>query len=173
MMSYFMIMTSFTRTIDEMEGSKITTNKDMDEYDVWLSDQKKKWRSQLDARKKQTRMFGLSNTFTSSFQGLEIIQIAETDTLGEYILWGLVDRINLHPIRLKIPRKFFLNTRVANQQHQQGVKKSMANLPRSKPRWNLYEYNFEELDYRLNSKVIIIIIIIIITSSVLHYDHYH
>lgn len=160
-----------------------------DEYESWLMDQKKTWRSQLETRKKKRVFFTndnntssvVSRSSTTSKKGsktaitglvhqgtlnyrqqrqslmkvlinnpLEIIQIAETDNAGEFVLWTLIDGSYLHPVNLKIHRRFYINSHIPDESNF--GKKVMYHLPRSKSRYHLYEYNFDESDIKLNSK---------------------
>ncbi len=133
-----------------------------EEFQTWLREQKKKWKAQLEARKQRKKMFGLTSKKADSksaryFQQQtinitratwEIIQITETDTPGIFTIWALIGD-QLHSIKLTVPRTFYINT----SSDQLNGKKVALELPRSKPRQNLYEFSIEEAEYRHNSKV--------------------
>jgi DNA polymerase epsilon subunit 1 len=128
-------------------------------FDEWLQVQKQKWRAARAEKGKQkkasinsvARTGGAQKLASLSKKDLEVIQIAETDVPGEFLVWALIGGRNLSALKLKIPRKFFINTRIADEQGN--GKKVLCNLPRSKHRQFLYEYNIDEIQFRKNSKV--------------------
>ena len=124
--------------------------------------QKKKWKTQLEVRKKRRELFGRRgvdsqaarffkqhsiNIVTSNW---EIIQVAEADSPGHYIIWALVENKDLYPVKLNVPRTFYINTAST----ELTGKKASAELPRNKPKLNLFEFNIDEAEYRKSSKYI-------------------
>ncbi|KAG7176387.1 DNA polymerase epsilon catalytic subunit A-like [Homarus americanus] len=75
----------------------------------------------------------------------QIIQLAETNTPGQYKLWALVGH-DLHLIKLIIQRIFYVNQRVPKPEIETGGvwRKVNKTLPRSHPVYNLYEYTVPE-----------------------------
>ena len=55
------------------------------------------------------RFFQMSTTSLSK-SVWEIIQIAETETPGLFTIWALIDQSYLYPIKLNVPRTFYINT---------------------------------------------------------------
>eukprot|EP01116_Phalansterium_solitarium_P016004 TRINITY_DN3613_c0_g1_i2.p1 TRINITY_DN3613_c0_g1~~TRINITY_DN3613_c0_g1_i2.p1 ORF type:complete len:1510 (-),score=589.87 TRINITY_DN3613_c0_g1_i2:2531-7060(-) len=139
-----------------------------DEFQVWLTGMKKKWKQQRENRKKRRAMFGANGVRTADpragnyFQQRstnlmastwEVLQVAETATPGEFVLWALIDDSSLLPVKLDIPRTFYINTNVgpADTAAQHG-KRVQAHLPRSKPARFLTEYSYVETVYRKRSR---------------------
>lgn len=115
-----------TMEVEELESDH-KTDKTSSAYKEWLKEQKGKWKKQRESRFKRKEIFG-SNSRRSDSQMVrfiqhrksllvsnvwEIIQIAETRTPGEFIVWALVDN-ELQSIPIKVQRKFFLNSREQN-----------------------------------------------------------
>nr|XP_027207609.1 DNA polymerase epsilon catalytic subunit A-like [Penaeus vannamei] len=82
----------------------------------------------------------------------QLIQLAETNTAGQFKLWALVGN-DLHLIKLVIPRIFYVNQRVPKLANEsEGVwRKANKTLPRSHPVFNLYEYTVPEEVFREHS----------------------
>ncbi|XP_076662564.1 DNA polymerase epsilon catalytic subunit 1 [Halictus rubicundus] len=89
---------------------------------------------------------------TSAWQ---IIQISPTNEPGLFRMWVLVEH-DLHPLRLVIPRIFYVNTRKPKPDPEPGKKvswtKSSKVLPRSRPIHNLYRYCVPEALYQMHSQ---------------------
>ncbi|CAG8498932.1 2908_t:CDS:10 [Diversispora eburnea] len=87
----------------------------------------------------------------------EILQIDETKTPGDFIMWVLIGRA-LQSIRLIVPRRFFINykskTLPKEINEMTGIKGNVAKvnrtLPRSQERFNLFEVNMLESTYKEN-----------------------
>lgn len=84
-----------------------------------------------------------------------VIQITTTNEPGLFRLWVLVNQ-DLHPLRLIIPRIFYVNTRKPKPDPEPGKKvswtKSSKVLPRSRPIHNLYRYSVPEAQYLEHSQ---------------------
>lgn len=149
----------------------------------WLEFHKKKWayqakqRAQHQKHKKSRRSmndndevsWGVArNTNTSTLGGFlrraqkkllttpwQIIQISATNEPGLFRLWVLVDQ-DLHPLRLVIPRIFYVNSRKPKPDPEPGKQvswiKSAKVLPRSRPIYNLYRYSVPESQYLMHSQ---------------------
>ncbi|GAB0091003.1 DNA polymerase epsilon catalytic subunit [Sergentomyia squamirostris] len=79
----------------------------------------------------------------------DIIQIAETDFPGNFIMWILINGEELHKIRLTVPRIFYINQRTPIDRELEDAenavfKKVHRILPRSRPVHNLYQYKIPE-----------------------------
>lgn len=79
----------------------------------------------------------------------QIIQIVETNELGLFRLWALVDQ-ELHLLRLNVPRIFYVNRRVPfpEETNDKNWKKCSKILPRGRPVFNLYRYTVTESKFR-------------------------
>ncbi|KAK3853994.1 hypothetical protein Pcinc_039493 [Petrolisthes cinctipes] len=82
----------------------------------------------------------------------QIIQLAETNTPGQFKLWALVGN-DLHLIKLTVPRIFYVNQRTPKEEGiRDGVwRKANKTLPRSQPVFHLYEYTVPEEVFREHS----------------------
>ncbi|XP_026280416.1 DNA polymerase epsilon catalytic subunit 1 [Frankliniella occidentalis] len=152
---------------------------------AWIQYQKKKWALQAEARaarrsvvEKRARVddgegvavarpgFGRgSSTTLGGFlrrtqrtlldTPWQIVQIAETNQPGILKLWALVGH-DLHQIKLKVPRIFYVNQRLARPDPESNVttlwKKCNRVLPRSRPVFHLYEYSVPEELFREHSQ---------------------
>lgn len=85
----------------------------------------------------------------------QIVQIAETNQPGVLKLWALVGH-DLHQIKLKVPRIFYVNQRLARAEPETNAttlwKKCNRVLPRSRPVFYLYEYSVPEELFREHSQ---------------------
>ncbi|KAI9311051.1 hypothetical protein BX666DRAFT_2032324 [Dichotomocladium elegans] len=139
----------------------------LEDYTGFLAYQKRKWRRQRIMRTKKREVLsanplvsqnGASNYFRRQTGSLttstwEILQIAETDTPGEYKMWVALQD-NLRSVKLSVPRIFYLNSRCDRPEEivSQGIPcqiaKCMRTLPRSHQCQNLYEMIMSEEVYQ-------------------------
>ncbi|OQV25773.1 DNA polymerase epsilon catalytic subunit A [Hypsibius exemplaris] len=130
---------------------------------VWLTFHRKKWAWMR--KNKQQRKKSRSDNFDSGIrvgtgasvesfvrqtkkqiveQPWQVVQIAETGHAGIYKLWLIVNS-QLHSIRLKVSRVFYINRRVPKDSEDgQVVRRVTKLLPRSKHTLYLYEYRVDE-----------------------------
>ncbi|KAK8403806.1 hypothetical protein O3P69_000115 [Scylla paramamosain] len=83
----------------------------------------------------------------------QIIQLAETNTPGQFKLWALVGS-DLHLIKLIIPRVFYINLRSPKEESENDSgtwRKVNKTLPRCYPVHHLYEYSLPEEVFRKHS----------------------
>lgn len=151
-----------------------------EELSEWIKFQKKKWRFQLEQRRKlrtdngskrirqdiqlvdsvqrgpiQTLGGFLKRTQRNLIElSWQIIQIVPTDQNGHYNLWALIGD-ELQKIKLDVPRVFYVNQRTpAPPCESEGEniiwKKVHRVLPRSRPSYHLYQYTMPEQVYRDN-----------------------
>lgn len=167
----------------EVLGPAPSYGETREEHQAWLQFHKNKWRHQaqqrmLQKRNKRSRTGsdelnrgnrGVSRTTNvNTIHGFinrshrtlletpwQIIQIVETNEPGMFRLWAMVDK-QLHQIRLKVPRIFYVNTR--EQRGEPGPnetwKKCAKILPRSRPVYNLYQYTVPEELYEVNGPLL-------------------
>ncbi|XP_023014693.2 DNA polymerase epsilon catalytic subunit 1 [Leptinotarsa decemlineata] len=82
----------------------------------------------------------------------QVIQIAPTNTPGEFRLWALV-MSELHLIKLIVPRIFYANLRTPKVAEEGALfKKCNRMLPRSRPVHNLYLYSVPEEVFQEHGK---------------------
>ncbi|XP_059611898.1 DNA polymerase epsilon catalytic subunit 1 [Phlebotomus argentipes] len=165
-------------TIESLLGAAPPMGPSHDEVLEWVKYQKKKWTLQLEQRSlakknraKQQRLEDaprvvdsrrsratigdfLRKTHSTLLETTwEIIQIAETDYPGNFVMWILTNGEELHRIRLTVPRVFYVNQRVALSQELEEAenavfKKVHRILPRSSPVHHLYRYQIPEQTYQ-------------------------
>ncbi|KAJ3012895.1 DNA polymerase epsilon catalytic subunit [Thoreauomyces humboldtii] len=148
------------------------------DYGAWLEFQKRKWKRRRAQRDMQKALDGgtldessnvvntsnagpgVQNFFRRQTQNIlasawEILQIAETDTPGDFKVWAMVEG-SLHAIKLSVPRTIFYNSRIPDpDEHidRAGLSmiRRMRTLPRSHPCLFLYEMTMSESFYLENS----------------------
>lgn len=168
------------RTWREALGPPPTIGNSRAEIEEWLVYHKNKWAWQLRqkrmqrsshaskksriedrtvlTRKPQTRPAGavtlggfLRRTQRSLIElPWQIIQIAPVGTLGQFVVWAMVDT-ELHKIKLNIPRIFYVNKR-SQAPAEDGCmwKKVHRILPRARPVHHLYQYAVSEQVFKDN-----------------------
>ena len=131
----------------------------------WHSFHKRKWQIQIEARKfrkqgissesggvAQKSNFSANRNLTSFIQksmisrfqkSWEILCINETNQLGVFKMWTLVDT-DLYSVNLKLPRIFYVNQIKPLEKDSSLCRRSTKHLPRSQPSFNLYEYVIPE-----------------------------
>ena len=135
----------------------------------WLQFHKRKWVIQTEARKlrKQGLTSGGDNSattgnHTNAFSGhrnltsfiqksintrfqksWQILSISETNQLGVFKMWTLVDN-DLYAANLNISRTFYVNQIKPLEKESSLCHKSNKHLPRSQASYNLYEYSIPE-----------------------------
>ncbi|GAU88460.1 hypothetical protein RvY_01155 [Ramazzottius varieornatus] len=133
-----------------------------DELQIWLGFHRQKW-SWL-RKNKQQRKKSRTDDYDSGIRvtgtGIrafvkqakkeivenlwQVIQVAETGQPGWFKVWLLIGN-NLHSLRLRVYRTFYINRKVPKDSEDgQVVRKVMKILPRSKATYHLYEYRVEE-----------------------------
>ncbi|CAO1425761.1 unnamed protein product [Diamesa tonsa] len=168
------------KTWREALGNPPETGNNRAELLVWVRFQKKKWKWQLDQRKKQLgsqhkksrnevplmeaptsrgSMASIGGFLRRTQRNLielpwQIIQIVPIDTVGHYNLWAIVGD-DLQKIKLDIPRIFYVNQRTpapapVDDGSKTTWKKVHRILPRSRPVYNLYQYEVPEQVFRDN-----------------------
>lgn len=169
-----------SKTWREVLGNPPSMGSTKDELVEWIRFQKKKWKYQLEQRKK---MHGDSNKRSrfdevplvdsiqrgpiSTLGGFlkrtqrnlielpwQIIQIVPIDQDGHYNLWASIGD-ELQKIKLEIPRIFYVNQRspappCENEADKISWKKVHRILPRSRPTYLLYQYTVPEQIFRDN-----------------------
>ncbi|ORX90877.1 putative DNA polymerase epsilon catalytic subunit A [Basidiobolus meristosporus CBS 931.73] len=147
------------------------------DYEGWLQYQKQKWKWQRNRKRKQRERSETNGPITKLQKGgllrdflidekkeqqsniWEVLQITETEAPGEFRLWVLVNK-RLQPIRIKVPRVFYVNSRVDIANYgdlpdgSYRCTRSYSILPRAHHRKYLYEFDMEEAFYRNNTKAI-------------------
>ncbi|CAH0549983.1 unnamed protein product [Brassicogethes aeneus] len=133
---------------------------------AWISFQKRKWEFQLAQRKIfQTTAHKKSKPAMKSLVGFihraqrtlltsmwQVLQIAPTNTPGEFKLWALVQN-DLHMLKLVVPRMFYANLKVPKVAEEGALfKKCNRTLPRSRPVYNLYLYSVPEEIFQEHGK---------------------
>ena len=138
------------------------------EYKNWVDAQVPIWHARLKLNKQingssQTKV-GISTYFESSATKMmnttwEILQISETDSLGIFRVWAIVNNA-LESIDIEVPRIFYLNSRVPERGDGQGfanddiqVVRRTSTLPRNHQCLNLYEFKMSELYYQNSSSL--------------------
>ncbi|XP_029426854.1 DNA polymerase epsilon catalytic subunit A isoform X2 [Rhinatrema bivittatum] len=139
---------------------------------VWLRYHKRKWELQAKQRRerrKKRRLLdgeavpgggvirdglpaGLGSFLRKTARSIlempwQIVQIGETKQPGLFRLWAVIGS-DLHCIKLKIPRVFYVNQRIMKPDEGAVYKKVNRILPRSNPVYNLYEYAVPEDMYQ-------------------------
>ncbi|KAI9489936.1 hypothetical protein BDB00DRAFT_875783 [Zychaea mexicana] len=138
------------------------------DYQGFLEFQKRKWKRQRVMRAKNRETYGASQpaakqgdvggyfrrqTGSLVSSAWELIQIAGTDTPGEFKMWAMVQG-RLTTISLQVPRIFYLNSReeapstLAKHGPTCQVAKCVRTLPRSRPCLNLFEIAMSEADFQ-------------------------
>jgi DNA polymerase epsilon subunit 1 len=138
-----------------------------EDYSGWLNAQKIIWKRQKIARNKaraagtrRVRTFnsGVENYFIKENEIIlttewEILQIAETDISGEFIIWAMVGQ-SMHSFRLIVPRVLYINLKKEDEsiadENLPGmhVEKCSSTLPRSHPSIYLYRMTMLERTYQ-------------------------
>ena len=99
---------------------------------------------------------GVSKFFQSQTRAVladvwQIVQLEETPTPGVFIVWALVGE-GMHSMKVEVPRQFYINSMMPDES---GAGKPVSYiLPRSKKRYNLYEYSMPETAYQANAKAL-------------------
>uniref|UniRef100_A0A1B0CZY1 DNA polymerase epsilon catalytic subunit n=1 Tax=Phlebotomus papatasi TaxID=29031 RepID=A0A1B0CZY1_PHLPP len=161
-------------SIESLIGRPPQMGPSHDQVLEWVKYQKKKWTLQLEQRSqakknraKQQRVEISDNKRSRATIGgflrktkctllettWEIIQIAETDYPGSFVMWILTNGEELHKIRLNVPRIFYVNQRVPVSQELEEAenavfKKVHRILPRSSPVHHLYRYQIPEQTFQ-------------------------
>ncbi|KAG5892154.1 hypothetical protein JTB14_026392 [Gonioctena quinquepunctata] len=141
---------------------------------AWIAFHKKKWRFQAQQRtcvnqNKKKRMSNSPAVRSTAAPGTlggfiqraqrtllttpwQVLQIASTNTPGEFRLWALV-LTELHLIKLIVPRIFYANLRTPKVAEEGALfKKCNRTLPRSRPVYNLYLYSVPEEVFQEHGK---------------------
>lgn len=151
------------------EDDKLIENQpDMrEDYSGWLNAQKVIWKRQKIERNKaraagtrRVRSFnsGVENYFIKENEIIlttewEILQIAETDISGEFIIWAMIGQ-SMHSFRLIVPRVLYINLKKEDEsiadENLPGmhVEKCSSTLPRSHPSIYLYRMTMLERTYQ-------------------------
>jgi DNA polymerase epsilon subunit 1 len=168
------------KTWREALGEPPTIGQSHEELIEWIKFQKKKWKFQLEQRKKlrgdnnkrsrhdevplvESVQRGPISTLGGFLKRTQrnlielpwqIIQIVPIDNDGHYNLWALVSD-ELQKIKLEIPRIFYVNHRTPapaceNDNDKISWKKVHRILPRSRPTYHLYQYTVPEKVFRDN-----------------------
>ncbi|XP_055677958.1 DNA polymerase epsilon catalytic subunit 1 [Lutzomyia longipalpis] len=169
-------------SIESFLGTRPPLGPSREEVQEWVKYQKKKWMLQLEqralARKGRGKQQRIDEAATrpkdfSDFRHTkatiggflrktqstllestwEIIQIAETDYPGNFVMWILINGEELHRIRLTVPRVFYINQRTplsADLEDAENAvfKKVHRILPRSSPVYHLYRYQIPEQTFQ-------------------------
>ncbi|KAI8093391.1 uncharacterized protein BX664DRAFT_278331 [Halteromyces radiatus] len=134
-----------------------------EDYQGWLAYQKRKWKRQRQNREIRRQQLSdrpsttdgnLSSLFRRQTGSLlmcpwQIIQIAETDTPGDFKMWVLIQQ-QLRSIRLSVPRVFYVNSyeeapqTIINQNPSCIIDKCVRTLPRSHRCLNLFQMTMSE-----------------------------
>ncbi|CAO3684825.1 unnamed protein product [Umbelopsis vinacea] len=144
-----------------------------EDYSEWLQFQKLKWKKQRAARIKRQEMgeeesaLGRNDNTAGGFfrrqagslvsSDWHILQIAETDVLGEYRMWIVTQR-NLVCVKLTVPRIFYVNshddTPTENLMSNSAFKiePRVRTLPRSHQCLNLFEMTMPEPVFQAEQK---------------------
>jgi DNA polymerase epsilon subunit 1 len=131
----------------------------------WQNFHKRKWQIQIEARKfrkqgissesgsvVQKSNFSANRNLSSFIQksmntrfqkSWEILCINETNQLGVFKMWTLVDT-DLYSVNLQLPRMFYVNQIKPLEKDSSLCRRSTKHLPRSQPSFNLYEYVIPE-----------------------------
>ena len=129
-----------------------------DNYPDWLSMKKKQWKQNLADRKKMKELgtfvskgSGISsyfsaNSYLSSKVPLQVIQIQSTPMKGELKAWIFLNGL-IQPIRLMVPKIFYLNSRVENSFNDVPLNRVYQILPRSQKSYYLYEVVITEEEF--------------------------
>lgn len=141
-----------------------------EEIQLWLAFQKRKWsfmqRRKAEGIRRQQRIqrnapkaagtfdvqSGMTSFIQKTAQGLmsacwQVIQIVETTTPGLFTMWVLIGS-ELHRIKLKVPRIFFINQKTPKPEETGNFyRKVHRTLPRANEAKFLYEYRVPEEHY--------------------------
>ncbi|KAH8548277.1 hypothetical protein BGW37DRAFT_507320 [Umbelopsis sp. PMI_123] len=142
-------------------------------YSDWLQFQKRKWKKQRVARIKRretgeddaTQMgadVSASGYFRRHAGSLvsspwHILQIVESDTLGEYRMWVVIQR-SLYCINLSVPRIFYVNSHDSQPTESLmsnsvfSIEPRVKTLPRSHQCLNLFEMTMPESVFQAEQK---------------------
>lgn len=167
------------KTWREAVGNPPKPGNTKEELLEWVKFQKKKWRWQLDQRKKlrnprNTKRSRLETPGTSSSlaqsrpahgtvggflrraqraileQPWQIIQAQQSDDFGNFIIWLMIGS-ELHKVKLTVPRIFYVNQRKLAPPEEDGMwKKVHRVLPRTRPVHYLYRYVVPERVFQDN-----------------------
>ncbi|KAJ3109502.1 DNA polymerase epsilon catalytic subunit [Phlyctochytrium planicorne] len=124
-------------------------------YQKWLLKQQKKWaKRRLDGSREKALAAASRNTISSwttslsSGQMMHILQLVETDTPGEFLIWFSSNGL-LHNLKLEAKRTFYINCRkplpsAMTLEDGVSIEKSSKVLPRSQIAHYLYEVTMPE-----------------------------
>jgi len=148
----------------EILGPAPKMGKTKDEFLVWLTYHKRKWRIQKESRdmgKKRAQHAANDTTFNfsnvsrslsnfvqkSAMSKMEkpwqLLRIQETSSVGLFKIWMMVDA-DMYSINLKITRQFYVNQIKPAEKESTLCRKATKHLPRSQVTFNLYEYSMPE-----------------------------
>lgn len=134
----------------------------------WLQYQKKKWAFQLDKRRggrsNVKRMCPSNNLLqhnrntVSEFLNRsryllhthvwQVIQLTPLNDTGHFVVWAIVEN-DLHKIKLKIPRIFYINQRSRNASEEHLHRHRVwYYLPRGTQPYNIYQYKLDEQNFK-------------------------
>lgn len=170
--------TPTAKTWREALGNPPKPGNTKEELREWVNFQKKKWRWQLDQRKKlrdprkskrsrteagPSTSLGQSRPAQATVGGFlrrahralleqpwQIIQAQQSDDFGNFVIWLMIDT-ELHKVKLTVPRIFYVNQRKLAPPEEDGMwKKVHRVLPRTRPIHYLYRYVVPERIFQDN-----------------------
>jgi DNA polymerase epsilon subunit 1 len=158
----------------EPAGKKSSAQKELEEYlpqtsydenfNTWLSEQKKFWRQNRQRRKaglRESSTSKLPKEINSFFKHTEqqiqrmnwyILAVTAGDGPGEFNLWVSLES-GFVPIKVKIDRTFYIHTYTKNTEMPSNFKKSNKVLPREKKNLGLYEVTVSEASFQEKKNV--------------------
>jgi DNA polymerase epsilon subunit 1 len=157
-----MILPKISKMTTSTEHVEMDMQPDIEvDYKGWLNHQKKKWKKMIDRQDLNLSMTvnedtNIQNFFTRQTSVIlkepwEILQIIETDIPGDFTVWALINK-SIYSIKLQIPRKFYVNSRVLQPEdlNEGGftMRRRQKTLPRSHVCLNLYEFSMPEGVFR-------------------------
>jgi DNA polymerase epsilon subunit 1 len=85
----------------------------------------------------------------------QILELQETDTLGEFMVWAMTGRSQLQKFRLVVPRILYVNSlgaKLKNNEKDLKCQLVVKDLPHAKKRYDLYELSLPETKYQNNER---------------------
>ena len=147
-----------------------------EELSDWLKDRKNKWLAIRNRKKQERSTTNVGNNvsyFNSSKKSMgvmdfvrnaslavsrglwQVIEVQETDALGEFIIWAMTSQTQLQKLRITIDRTVYVD--IIGKDMEEAAKslgglKVSKDLPRNQVGHNLYEVSIPERKFARNEK---------------------
>ena len=117
------------------------------------------YNEQQGARKKPLGVVEMARgaAMAASFGYWQILELQETDSPGEFVVWAMTNRTQLQRLRVVIPRIIYVNVngkKAADVARKLGGVSARRDLPHGRPLHNLFEVQLSERKFQRNEKAL-------------------